>query len=142
MNYPFEKEVISENETSTFAKLFADNIKSGDVIILNGELGAGKTFFVKQAASVWNINNVSSPSFAIVNSYSGKFIVYHFDFYRIKNTAELFDIGFNDYLNDSEAVIFIEWGNRFPDIIPQSHLEINIDILENNKRKFTFIKYD
>jgi tRNA threonylcarbamoyladenosine biosynthesis protein TsaE len=142
VNYPFEKEIFSEEETGALAKLFAGGVNAGDVIVLNGELGAGKTFFVKHAAAFWKIKNVCSPSFAIVNSYNGSLIVYHFDFYRIKNTAELFDIGFNDYLNDSDAIIFIEWGNLFPDIIPKSHVEINIEILKDNRRKFKFNKYD
>jgi tRNA threonylcarbamoyladenosine biosynthesis protein TsaE len=120
--------------------LFAGDVKPGDVIVLNGELGAGKTFFVKQAASMWGINNVSSPSFAIVNSYNGDFTVYHFDFYRIKNPAELFDIGFNDYLNDSQSVMFIEWGMLVPEILPEPRLEINIEILNNSSRKFLFNK--
>lgn len=142
MDYPFERTVYNEEETGKLAKLFAKEIESGDIIILNGELGAGKTFFVKHAASVWGINNVSSPSFAIVNSYKGNFIVYHFDFYRIKNPAELFDIGLNDYLNDTEAVIFIEWGNLFPEILSQPRIEIKIDTLDNSIRKFNFTKYE
>ncbi|OGU72595.1 MAG: tRNA (adenosine(37)-N6)-threonylcarbamoyltransferase complex ATPase subunit type 1 TsaE [Ignavibacteria bacterium RBG_16_34_14] len=141
MNYPFEKAVASPEETKELAGAFANQINSGQPVVLNGELGSGKTFFVKQACNVWGITNVSSPSFAIVNNYNNTKPVYHFDFYRIKNREELFDIGFNDYLNDTEAVIFIEWGNLIPEILPKRRIEINIEILEDTKRFFRFIKY-
>ena len=142
MKYPFERMVISEDETKELAVSFAKDFKPVRVIILNGDLGSGKTFFVKQACSRLGITNVSSPSFAIVNSYNNSKLVYHFDFYRLKNREELFDIGFNDYLNDEEAVIFIEWGNLIPEVLPQKRIEINIKILEDTKRLFRFKKYD
>lgn len=142
MTFPFEKEVISENETKELAKSFAKELEAGQVIVLNGELGAGKTFFVKYAVTVWGINEASSPSFSIVNIYFGEQRIYHFDFYRIENKKELFDIGFNDYLNDPEAIMFIEWGNLVPEILPKSRIEINISPLQNSSRKFRFVKYD
>ena len=142
MIYPFEKTVIQEQETKTLAKSFANEINSGKIIVINGELGAGKTFFVKSAVSVWGIANASSPTFAIVNIYYGNKKVYHFDFYRLKNKEELFDIGFNDYINDPDAVTFIEWGNLIPDVLPKSRIEINIDMPEETIRNFRFEKYD
>ena len=142
MDYPFEKKIIREEETKTLAEYFAEETKSGQIIVINGELGAGKTFFVKCAVSVWGIVNASSPSFAIVNNYNNTKPVYHFDFYRIKNREELFDIGFNDYLNDTEAIIFIEWGNLIPEILPKRRIEINIEILEDTKRFFRIKKYE
>jgi len=116
MYYPFEKAVASPGATKMLAVSFAEQINSTRTVVLNGELGSGKTFFVKQTCNAWGIRNVSSPSFAIVNNYRNSKPVYHFDFYRIKNISELFDIGFNDYLNDNEAVIFIEWGNLVPEV--------------------------
>ena len=141
MEYPFSKTVQSENQTRELAIFFAEQINEQQIIVLNGDLGAGKTFFIKQVCSVWGITNVSSPTFAIVNSYNNSKLIYHFDFYRLKNKAELFDIGFNDYLNDSQAVIFIEWGNLIPEILPNKRIEINIDILEESKRSFYFKNY-
>jgi tRNA threonylcarbamoyladenosine biosynthesis protein TsaE len=140
--YPFEKTVLQEEETKTLAKSFASGINSGRIIVINGELGAGKTFFVKNVVSVWGVANASSPTFAIVNIYSGDKKVYHFDFYRLKNKEELFDIGFNDYINDPDAVIFIEWGNLIPDVLPESRIEINIEMAEGSVRNFRFDKYD
>jgi tRNA threonylcarbamoyladenosine biosynthesis protein TsaE len=142
VDYPFEKAVASPEETKELATAFANQINSDQPVILNGELGSGKTFFVKQACNVWGIKNVSSPSFAIVNSYKNKKTIYHFDFYRIKNREELLEIGFNDYLNDIEAIIFIEWGNLIPEVLPMKRIEINIDMLDGTKRYFRFSKYE
>ncbi|OGU51787.1 MAG: tRNA (adenosine(37)-N6)-threonylcarbamoyltransferase complex ATPase subunit type 1 TsaE [Ignavibacteria bacterium GWC2_36_12] len=142
MDYPFEKKIIREEETKTLAEYFAEETKSGQIIVINGELGAGKTFFVKCAVSVWGIVNASSPSFAIVNIYYGERKIYHFDFYRLKNKEELFDIGFNDYINDPDAITFIEWGNLIPDVLPKSRIEINIEMPEDSVRNFRFNKYE
>ena len=142
MDYPFEKKIIREEETKTLAEYFAEETKSGQIIVINGELGAGKTFFVKCAVSVWGIVNASSPSFAIVNIYYGERKIYHFDFYRLKNKEELFDIGFNDYINDPDAITFIEWGNLIPDVLPKSRIEINIEMPEDSVRNFKFNKYE
>ena len=142
MDYPFEKKIIREEETKTLAEYFAEETKSGPIIVINGELGAGKTFFVKCAVSVWGIVNASSPSFAIVNIYYGERKIYHFDFYRLKNKEELFEIGFNDYINDPDAITFIEWGNLIPDVLPKSRIEINIEMPEDSVRNFRFNKYE
>ncbi|OGU44559.1 MAG: tRNA (adenosine(37)-N6)-threonylcarbamoyltransferase complex ATPase subunit type 1 TsaE [Ignavibacteria bacterium GWB2_36_8] len=142
MDYPFEKKIIREEETKTLAEYFAEETKSGQIIVINGELGAGKTFFVKCAVSVWGIVNASSPSFAIVNIYYGERKIYHFDFYRLKNKEELFEIGFNDYINDPDAITFIEWGNLIPDVLPKSRIEINIEMPEDSVRNFRFNKYE
>jgi tRNA threonylcarbamoyladenosine biosynthesis protein TsaE len=141
VNFPLERAVESTDDTKKLAASFADQLVTGETVVLNGELGAGKTFFVKQACLAMGINNVSSPSFAIVNSYKNKRTVYHFDFYRIKKSEELFDIGFNDYLNDNEAVIFIEWGNLVPEVLPKKRIEIDIEISGDSRRYFRFNKF-
>ncbi|MDR3626417.1 MAG: tRNA (adenosine(37)-N6)-threonylcarbamoyltransferase complex ATPase subunit type 1 TsaE, partial [Ignavibacteriaceae bacterium] len=99
-------------------------------------------FFIRQALKNIGIENVSSPTFAIVNEYVGKFKIYHFDFYRINDSAELFDIGFNDYLNDGDAVTFIEWGNLMPAILPHKRIEISINLKDDFSREFIFEKYE
>lgn len=141
MNYPHHRIVFSEEETAKLAVDFAMDIISGDVIVLNGNLGSGKTFFIKKALEYFKINNTSSPTFALVNEYDGLLKVYHFDFYRINSERELFDIGFNDYLNNNDAVIFIEWGNLIPGVIPQKRYEIQILVNDNLKREFKIEKY-
>jgi len=142
VKYPYSLEVFSEYETRQLAKDFSAVIDPGDIIILNGDLGTGKTFFVKALAKNLGITNVSSPTFAIVNEYYGIKKIYHFDFYRIEKSEELFDIGINDYLNDPEAITFIEWGNLFPEMLPAKRIEIFISMNDELSRNFKFVKHE
>lgn len=141
MNYPFSRTVISEDDTMKLAVEFAHSLKGNEVVVLNGNLGSGKTFFIKNVCKVFNIDNVVSPTFAIVNEHDGKFHINHFDFYRINNIKELYNIGFDDYLNN-ESITFIEWGNLFPDILPGKYIEITIDFDNRNYRVFNFIRHE
>ena len=131
-------EVNSEEETKELAHEYASGLNAGDIIVLNGNLGTGKTFFIREAAAYFDVTAVSSPTFALVNEYEGKIKIYHFDFYRINRIEELYDIGFEDYLNDKDAVVFIEWGNLFPDILPEKRNEIYITAGNENQRTFEF----
>ncbi len=140
MQFPISKVVSSENEMAEFARKFSENLTGNEIILLNGELGTGKTFFVKAACSTFGISNVSSPSFAIVNEYHNAKKVTHFDFYRIKKIEELYDIGFEDYLNESDSIIFIEWANLFPEILPKRNYRIDFKILDNSKREIAVRK--
>ena len=142
MEFPFKKIVYSEEETVELAGNFALSIHPGEVIILNGNLGAGKTFFIKNAVNTLGGNNVNSPTFAIINEYECKYKIYHFDFYRINEMAELYDIGFNDYLNNPDAIIFIEWGELFPQVLPKKRIIIEIKLNEDFSREFNFKKYE
>ena len=142
METPDVVKINTEDDTINLAGKFIESLVPGDVVVLNGNLGAGKTFFIKNALKVLGIYNVNSPTFAIVNEYKGKYKIYHFDFYRINEVEELYDIGFNDYLNDSEAITFIEWGNMMPQVLPHKRIEINIKINDDFTRKFEFAKYD
>ena len=80
MEFPSSVNVNDENGTGVLASKFADEVKNGQVIVLNGNLGSGKTFFIKMVLNSLSINNVRSPSFAIVNECNGKFKFYHFIF--------------------------------------------------------------
>ena len=126
-----------ENETSELARKFSEVLKQGDVISLIGNLGTGKTLFVKSIVSAFGDDDVSSPTFAIVNIYETKFRINHFDFYRIKKVEELYDIGFVDYLNDGETITFIEWADLFSEILPTNRYEIKIKYIDETKRNFT-----
>ena len=139
----FPSKVITNNvdDTRRLASDFILDIKSGDKIFLNGELGTGKTFFIISALSSIGIENANSPSFAIVNEYFGKKRFFHFDFYRLKNAAELYDIGWQDYLNDDEAIMFVEWGNLIPEAVPQKRIEIIIETKDETIREFRFARY-
>ena len=139
---PSAKIVTSEDETSALASDFAELIKPNDKIILNGQLGSGKTFFIKKVLLTLEIINVNSPTFAIINEYTGKNKIYHFDFFRLQNIKELMDIGWQDYMNDETAISFIEWGNLLPAALPKNRFEIFIEVNENLKREFRFQKYE
>lgn len=101
----------SPEETFEFARKIADKLKDRNVIALYGELGSGKTHFVKGLCNTLEINEeVSSPTFILVNEYSSERFkkIFHFDFYRLNNEDELCDIGFEDYMNDGNLIL-IEW---------------------------------
>ncbi len=139
MQLPVTKKVNSPEETFILASEFAASLKAGDVVALNGELGAGKTFFVKSVLQYFEIGNVNSPTFAIVNQFEGKVKVNHFDFYRVNAINELHDIGFEDYLDD-ESITFIEWANLAREILPHKRIEVDIKIIDEFVREFTFIE--
>ncbi len=141
MNYPFSKVCRTEKDTIKLASEFSKTLTGDEVIVLNGNLGSGKTFFIKNVCTEFGIHNVVSPTFAIVNEHEGRFHINHFDFYRINAVRELYDIGFNDYLNNT-AITFIEWGELFPDILPGKRIEIRIEINKDETRVFNFINHN
>jgi len=141
MDIPSSRISNSEDDTTLIADDFSLYVQKGNVVVLNGDLGSGKTFFIKKVLENFNINSVNSPSFAIVNEYYGTIKAYHFDFFRLKKIQELYNIGWDDYLNDDDAVIFIEWGKLLPNALPDRRIEIIISILGERERKFEFAKY-
>ena len=141
MNFPFHALVKSEEETILTAQQFAKEIKIGNVILLNGDLGSGKTFFIKYICKELGIENVSSPSFAIVNEYHNKENIVHFDFYRIKKVDELYDIGFHEYLS-GENIVFMEWSNLFPGILPKRNYQIDLKFVNNTSREIRILKHE
>jgi tRNA threonylcarbamoyladenosine biosynthesis protein TsaE len=140
MNFPFTKNITSEKETKQVAKEFASVLRGGDIVLLEGNLGAGKTFFVKEVCGYFNITEASSPTFALVNEYYGDYKIYHFDFYRIKKINELFDIGIDDYLSDEDAIKFIEWAELFPDAVLDYNFLVKITLSQNGEREIVIGK--
>ncbi len=132
----------SESETAQFVEDFSSYLQPGDCIALNGELGAGKTFFTKCLGSLMGIAQISSPTFALVNVYEGTKKLYHLDFYRIRSADELFDIGFFEMLNDLTGIVLIEWADLFPEVLPQNRFEITIDIGEDTTRQIKVLRYE
>jgi tRNA threonylcarbamoyladenosine biosynthesis protein TsaE len=129
MQYQFN---LSEIE-SIAQKIISSNTEK--VILFNGQMGAGKTTFIKALAKALGVNNpTSSPTFSLVNEYEAKEgLVYHFDMYRLKNEMEALDFGIEDYLYSGNWC-FIEWAEKIPNLIPEQHSVITIEILENGDR--------
>jgi tRNA threonylcarbamoyladenosine biosynthesis protein TsaE len=111
----------SSRETQELGRELAKQLKPGDIIALEGDLGSGKTELVRGVMLELNSSEiVRSPSFSLVNSYSTpQFKVNHFDFYRLNGSDELFEIGYDEYLNP-DSVCFIEWAEMFKDALPRA----------------------
>ncbi len=134
--------IKTEEATKRIARDFASRLKKGDIVLLEGNLGAGKTFFVKEAVKSFAVDEAASPTFSIVNEYDGNVKIYHFDFYRIKKERELYDIGIDEYLSDEEAITFIEWAELFPNALPEYSYLVKILLLKNGLREITISKKD
>jgi len=103
----------AEKETFLLAKKLAKDFKGNEVVLLEGELGSGKTIFAKGIASglgLRDIHQVCSPSFTLVNIYQAKFTVYHIDLFRLEKDAEILDLGWEDYLG--QGVVVVEWAEK------------------------------
>lgn len=127
----------SENETLNFAKEFAKSLTSSDVIVLTGDLGSGKTKFTEGLLSYFGLENeISSPTFTIVNEYNtNKFNIYHFDVYRLNSVDEFYAIGGPEYFG--QGLCIIEWGELIKDALPPKYIHINFsrDMENENYRK-------
>lgn len=117
----------SVEETIEFGKKFAGNLNKGDVVCLEGDLGAGKTHFVKGIASYFGVDQekVNSPTFTLINEYPGEIPIFHFDCYRLKAIQEALEIGIEEYLY-GEGISVIEWPSKIKEIIPESAIQIEI----------------
>ena len=115
----------SEQDTINFAKNYAKNLKAGDIIVLSGELGSGKTKFVQGVLENFNLQDeISSPTFTIVNEYNSDTVnIYHFDVYRLEDSDEFFAIGGEEYF--SKGICLIEWGELIEDILPKPYTKIS-----------------
>jgi len=114
----------SENETWTFAKRLAECLQPGDVITLEGDLGAGKTTFTKGLAKGLGITRtVNSPTFTIIKEYQGRLPLYHMDVYRLDEGSE--DLGFDEYF-EGDGVTVVEWAQLIQEYLPNDQLMITI----------------
>lgn len=118
--------------------------KAGDCIACIGTLGAGKTTLVQGFAVGLGISEatyVRSPTFALVHNYDGPIPLFHFDFYRLSCPSEVYDIGFEDYLQ-TYGVVIVEWADRFLHLLPTSRLEISIHLSSAATRSILCTTYD
>jgi len=122
----------STEETLQFSKELAQKLQPGDVITLEGDLGAGKTTFTKGLAVGLDITkNVSSPTFTIIKEYNGRLPLYHMDVYRLEDSYE--DLGFDEYF-EGQGVTVVEWAHLIEDQLPNELLQIKITHGEENSR--------
>ncbi|APA00516.1 tRNA (adenosine(37)-N6)-threonylcarbamoyltransferase complex ATPase subunit type 1 TsaE [Flavobacterium commune] len=126
---------FSLDEISNVAELIVA-AQPNKIILFNGEMGAGKTTFIKQLCKTLGVAEAtSSPTFSLVNEYqtTDNQIVYHFDFYRLKKETEALDMGVDDYLYSGNWC-FIEWAENIASLIPETHSTITIEVLSDGKR--------
>ena len=122
----------SPEETAHLAGTIGKIIHEGTVICLDGELGVGKTLFVRALARTLGVeSDVTSPTFNLMNIYEAACPIVHFDLYRIESEEELEDIA-------TEGIVLIEWAEKFPDAMPTDRLQVNITALGAEQRQFTF----
>ena len=133
-------ETMSEAETFATGKKLGEEARPGDVYLLDGDLGVGKTVLAKGVAAGLGITEpVTSPTFTIVHEYEGRLPLYHFDVYRIGDPDEMYDIGFDEYLY-GEGVCLIEWPSIVEELLPETAIPIvsNKDMVkETDYRRIT-----
>ncbi len=130
-------ETSGENETVSAGAELAGALRPGDVLAFYGDLGAGKTAFIRGVARGLGIGaRVSSPTFTIVNEYTGKAPLFHFDMYRLSSSEELFEIGWEDYL-ERGGVCCVEWAENVEDAMPPDAIRVRIEKTGENTRRIT-----
>ena len=139
----FELISNSEEETKQIGRKIASKLKKGDIVVLSGDLGSGKTKFTEGVLSYFNKQDeISSPTFTIVNEYeTEKDMIYHFDVYRLDDIDEFYAIGGEEYFD--KGICLIEWGEMIEEILPKSYLKIKFERNFENEttRKMIFEEY-
>ena len=131
-------EIISNSpsQTRSIALEYAKTLSKGDVVLLSGDLGAGKTHFVKGLAVGLDIADViTSPTFTIHNVYYGKLTLNHFDFYRIEDSMEAEMLGLSEFFGEPASVCAVEWSENIVDLLPNNCIDVSINKLGQDQRE-------
>jgi len=133
----------SESETRAIGTRVASLLEKGDNIAFIGELGSGKTCFIKGICEGLGVEEyVTSPTFTLINEYRGKFPVYHFDFYRIKSEEEIYGLGYEEYFY-GDGICLIEWADRITAFLNRNRIEIHMkdmfETMDENTREITMM---
>jgi tRNA threonylcarbamoyladenosine biosynthesis protein TsaE len=139
MTEPFTFDVVDLAGTQAFGQQLAGVLRPGQVIALVGPLGAGKTHLVRAVAVGLGVADgrlVCSPTFVLINEYTARLPVYHFDTYRLKHPEEFFDLGVHEYFA-GDGVCLVEWGDRVEQFLPADHLRLTITVTGETTRRFT-----
>ncbi len=124
----------SENQTQDVAFEYAKTLKLGDVVVLSGDLGAGKTAFTKGLAKFFGLGEVTSPTYAYLNVYGDK--IYHYDCYRLSSGEDAERLGLTDYFG-GDNICVIEWAENILDALPESYKTVKIERIDENTRRIT-----
>ncbi len=135
-----EKLSTSVAQTLKIGRQLGRNLRGGEIILLSGSLGAGKTVLAKGIAQGLGINkdDIISPTFVLLRVHKGKHLLQHFDLYRLRTIEDIFALGFQEYLY-SQAVTLIEWPQRLKFLLPKEFLKIKLLMKAKNKRCFKFM---
>lgn len=126
----------SAEQTIDFAREYASSLKGGDVVLLNGEMGAGKTVFAKGVALGLGIDDeILSPTYAYMNDYGGK--LYHYDCYRLSSGAQAEGLGLVDYFY-GDGVCLVEWAQNIAEVLPENCKTVTIEKLKGSVRKIIY----
>ena len=128
----------SVDETVDVARQFAKELKAGDVIALEGGLGSGKTTFVKglaQGLGLKKTDEVTSPTFTLLHIYPTRIPLYHFDLYRLDRPGEIAAIGFEEFVNQREGIVCVEWAEKAGERLPKNALRIRFETEDEHSRK-------
>ena len=129
-------EIESLNELDKVAEAVVESLNGRSVVALDAPMGAGKTTLVSRIAAYLGAeDDVTSPTFAIVNQYEGKRTIYHFDMYRIERIEEALDFGSEEYLSSGELCL-VEWPEKIEAILPEDTMVVKIEILSDTARRF------
>ncbi len=135
----FHKKYLSESpkDTINFASRFAKALKAGDMLALTGNLGSGKTTFVKGIAKGLGVKNykyVNSPTFVLIKEYKGKLPLYHFDLYRLDIIKDIEDLGSDEYFF-GKGISVVEWADKCKALLPKNSIKIEFRIKGETKRE-------
>lgn len=138
--FMFEYISHNEEETKKIATTLASKLEIGDIVVLSGDLGSGKTKFTEGFLSFWGLEDeISSPTFTIVNEHRKDNIsVYHFDVYRLSDVDEFYAIGGTEYF--TTGICIVEWGELIEDILPKNYIKINFS-KDNEDESIRYLKF-
>lgn len=126
----------SEQQTEEIAERLSKTLKGTEIITMFGGLGAGKTAFTRGLArGLGIIDGVSSPTFALVHEYEGRFMLFHFDMYRIGSFDDLYSTGFYDY--QGQGILIIEWSENIESFLPETRINVRIKRISEHEREIT-----
>jgi tRNA threonylcarbamoyladenosine biosynthesis protein TsaE len=135
--------INSTAELNSVAEQLLDFANGEKFFVFEGEMAAGKTTFIKAFCAILGVDDVvSSPTFSIVNEYESQAgVIYHFDFYRLKNLQEAYDIGYEEYFYSNEYCL-VEWPTKVEELLPGKYIKVEIKITGNEQRLFNLTRVD